>query len=125
MVDDLYPFRDGKLWGFRTQSGQVVIAPRFEGAGSFSEGFARVKVKGKWGFVNRTGDMVIEPVFDQARFFQNGYAKVQQGAIWGYVDTEGFFVENLNDPGSFLDKTGEFISERDYKNWGKPPHSRE
>ena len=61
---------------------------------------------------------------EQARLFQQGYAKVKQSDVWGYTDASGLFVEHL-DAGAFVDKTGEFISERDYKNWGKPPHSRE
>ncbi len=120
MADPLYPFREGPLWGFRDASGQTVIAPQFDGAGSFSEGFARVKMNGKWGFVNTLGEMVIAPQFDQARFFQGGYAKVQQGDVWGYIDVKGFFVEKLQTNG-FLDKTGDFISEKDYQQWGKPP----
>ncbi len=124
MASDLRPFRDGNLWGFKDGGGNTVIVPKFDSAGSFSEGLARVKVNGKWGFVNAEGQMIIEPLFDQARFFQGGYAKVQQGKIWGYIDTGGLFVEKL-DAGAFVDKTGEFISEKDYKKWGKMPRSKE
>ena len=120
MADQLYPFRDGRLWGFRDGAGQTVISAQFDGAGSFSEGFARVKMDGKWGFVNVLGEVVIAPQFDQARFFQGGYAKVQHGDVWGYIDVKGFFVEKLGASG-FLDKTGGFISEEDYQKWGKPP----
>ena len=120
----LQPFRYGSLWGFKDHNGNAVIAPQYDSVGSFSEGLARVKVNGKWGFVNERGEMVIAPQFDQARLFQNGHAKVQKGAIWGYIDSQGFFVEKL-DAGFFVDKTGDFISEKDYKNWGKPPHSKE
>ena len=120
MADMLFPFREGNLWGFRNDRGKTVIKPQFESAGSFAEGLARVKLNGKWGFVDLQGEMVIAPRFDQARFFQGGYAKVQEGAIWGYIDTKGFFAEKL-DAGSFVDKTGEFISEEDYTRWGKRP----
>lgn len=124
MADQLSPFRDGKLWGFRNPQGQVVISPQFQSAGSFSEGLARVKIDGKWGFVNLSGEVVISPQFDQARHFQAGIAKVQKGAVWGYIDVDGFFVEKL-DAGQFIDKTGEFISKQDYQNWGKTPRNRE
>ena len=116
----LLPFRDGALWGFKDNEGRIVIAPTFDSAGSFSEGLARVKVKGKWGFINVEGRMVIEPLFEQARLFQQGYAKVKQGDVWGYTDASGLFVEHL-DAGAFVDKTGEFISERDYKTGGNHP----
>lgn len=123
MTEHLRPFREGKLWGFCTANGHVVVRPQFDSVGSFSEGLARVKVQGKWGFVNASGDMVIEPQFEQARHFQGGIAKVQQGAIWGYIDPAGFFVEKL-DAGQFVDKTGEFISKEDYQKWGKHPGYR-
>ena len=123
MANQLSPFRDGALWGFRDASGHAVIPAQFDSVGSFAEGLARVKVKGKWGFVNEAGDMVIAPQFDQARFFQGGHAKVQRGDVWGYIDVKGFFVEKL-DAGNFLDKTGEFISKEEHQNWGKPPGHR-
>lgn len=124
MADDLFPFRDGDLWGFKNGAGQVVIPAQYEEAGSFSEGLARVQVQGKWGFVNVSGEMVIAPRFDQARFFQNGQAKVQEGAKWGYVDVTGRFGEQI-DAATFVDKAGTFISEQDYRNWGKPPRADE
>ena len=119
MADQLFPFRaGGGLWGFRDDQGHTMISPQYDSAGSFAEGFARVKVGGKWGFVDTRGEMVIAPKFDQARFFQGGHAKVQQGAKWGYIDVNGVFVEKL-EAGSFIDKTGEFISEKAYQDWGK------
>jgi hypothetical protein len=122
MADQLSPFREGSLWGFRETTGKTVISAQYDSAGSFSEGLARVKVNGKWGFVNTLGEMVISPQFDQARFFQGGQAKVQQGTIWGYIDVKGFFVDKL-EAGSFIDKSGAFISEQEYQKWGKPPGS--
>jgi hypothetical protein len=124
MAEQLYPFREGSLWGYRNEKGQTAIPARFDSAGSFSEGLARVRVSGKWGFVNTLGEMTIQPQFDQARFFQGGYAKVQQGSQWGYVDVKGFFVEKL-DAGTFLNKSGEFISEEEYRKWGKAPGEKE
>lgn len=124
MAESLHPFRNGALWGFKTAQEVVVIAPQYDSAGSFSEGLARVKVDGKWGFVNEVGDMVIAPQFEQARFFQGGMAKVQQGSVWGYIDVKGFFVETLQ-ADSFLDKSGDFISEQAHRDWGKPPRTNE
>lgn len=123
MADQLFPFRDGDLWGYRDDRGKVVISAQYDSAGSFAEGYARVKVAGKWGFVNVVGEMVIAPQFDQARFFQGGHAKVQQGRTWGYIDVNGVFVEKL-EAGSFIDKTGEFISEKAYEDWGKKISSK-
>ncbi len=124
MAEMLFPFREGVRWGFKNAQGHVVIKPQYDSAGSFSEGLARVKINSKWGFVNGDGLMAIAPQFDQARFFQGGYAKVQQGPVWGYVDTHGFFVEKFESE-SFLNKSGDFISEKDHRDWEKPPGTTE
>lgn len=44
-----------KGFGFYDYDGDEVIAPRYEDAGTFSEGLAPVKLNGKWGYVNREG----------------------------------------------------------------------
>jgi WG containing repeat len=38
-------------WGFINKRGSFAIAPQFDDAGSFSEGLARVSVKGKYGYI--------------------------------------------------------------------------
>jgi hypothetical protein len=43
-----FPVRD---WGFINKQGKFAIAPQFDNAGSFSEGLARVSVKGKYGYI--------------------------------------------------------------------------
>ncbi|MGF1600925.1 MAG: WG repeat-containing protein [Chloroflexi bacterium AL-N5] len=39
-------------WGYINQKGQMVIAPQFNAAGSFSEGLAWVEVDGKYGYIS-------------------------------------------------------------------------
>jgi hypothetical protein len=70
-------FKEGGRFGFRTLSGNVVAEPRFEDAGDFKEGFARVKAFGKWGFIDRNGRMAIDPFYDYAWDFLDGRAKVR------------------------------------------------
>ncbi len=62
----LLAFRQGSLWGFADQQGNVIIQPSFADAKSFSEGYAAVKVGDKWGYIDDSGTPVIEPVFDEA-----------------------------------------------------------
>ncbi len=118
------PVRQGEKWGFQDGDGRVVIEAQFEGVGSFSEGLARVKTGGKWGFIDGLGKMVIEARFEQARIFIEGQAKVKLDGRWMMIDKQGASVEEL-DAQSFLGKDGEFISEQEYKDWGKPPRSRD
>jgi hypothetical protein len=118
--DDFVPFAEGGLWGFRDTTGKTVILPKFDSAGSFSEGLARVRSDGKWGFIDTAGAWVIRPRFDQAGVFTGGVAKVKEGEHWGLVDRTGTLVDKL-DSQSYLDDRGRFISEREHKEWEKPP----
>lgn len=62
----LLAFRQGSLWGFADQRGNVVIPPSFADAKSFSEGYAAVRIGDKWGYIDDSGTPVIDPVFDEA-----------------------------------------------------------
>ncbi|EIQ8871589.1 WG repeat-containing protein, partial [Campylobacter coli] len=46
------------------KNGKIVIEPKFDGVGNFSEGLARVELNGKYGFIDKSGKIVIEPKFD-------------------------------------------------------------
>ena len=56
----------------------MLIEPQFGdySGDDFSEGLARVKIKGKWGFIDKTGCLAIEPRFRFANFFREGLAPV-------------------------------------------------
>jgi hypothetical protein len=44
--------------------------------------------------------------------------------MWCFVYTKGFFVEKL-EADSFLNQSGDFISEKDHRDWEKPPGTTE
>ncbi len=117
---DYVPFAEGEQWGFRDATGKTVIDPKFDSAGSFSEGLARVRFEGKWGFIDTSGKWVIPPRFEQARVFTGGIAKVKEAGQWGLIDRKGHVVDQV-DSESFLDDRGRFISEKEYREWEKPP----
>lgn len=100
-------------WGFFNTKGEIAIAAEFDGAESFSEGYAaaciRDKVEGnsegyslnpvpgKWGFIDTSGAWVIEPVYWDCRSFSEGLATVQfaypsRAAGWCYIDVRGNVV---------------------------------
>ena len=81
-------------YGYIHKSGVLVIPPRFEGAGVFSEGLAAVKLHGKCGYIDKTGRLVIEPRFDAARPFFGSLARVNVGDKCGYIDKAGRYVWN-------------------------------
>ena len=68
-------------WGYIDTSGEFVIAPRFamslnDSVDSFSDGLAKIRVRGKVGFIDRTGNLAIKPEFLRAGRFTDGMAWV-------------------------------------------------
>ncbi len=85
----------GKI-GFVDAYGDFKIAPIFDDALPFSDGFAAVKVDDQWGFVNANGDIVISPRFRHAFYFQQGIgmAESDQGGV--FIDRRGNVVATGN-----------------------------
>ena len=96
-------------WGFLHTSGDIVIAPQFEGVKNFGNGLAGVKVfdqtiavtdngstqyikKYKWGFIDKTGKMVIEPQYEDVERFTDGLCPVKSEGKYGYINTNGEMV---------------------------------
>lgn len=53
---DLFAYDFGNGWGFVDRQGKLMIRPRFQTAGQFSEGVAHVSACGRHGFINWQGD---------------------------------------------------------------------
>jgi hypothetical protein len=81
--------QDRGRWGFLDASGEVVIPPRFEAAGSFAEGLAPAAEGGRFGFVDASGAWVVPPRFERAGPFRDGRARVLVDGAWGFVDRTG------------------------------------
>jgi hypothetical protein len=80
---------------FIDPAGKMVIPPRFQNAGDFSEGLAWVFVWDEAGFIDRTGRMAIPPQFSEGRNFSEGLAPMRkQGWFlkWGFIDKTGKVV---------------------------------
>lgn len=69
----LIPYRKGNLWGYADADKKIIIAPAYEEADFFSEGFAAVKKSGKYGYINKTGKLVIPFRYTVAKPFRVGY----------------------------------------------------
>ena len=88
-ADPLFLIRRADHWGFMDARGKTVIQPRFDDAGYFFNGLARVKVGKLWGFTNEAGKTVIPPQFEAAGDFRERLAPVRVGRKWGYIDQKG------------------------------------
>jgi hypothetical protein len=84
------PYRKGRLWGYCDSTKAILIAPKYEDALFFSEGFAAVRLNGKYGYIDSTGRMVIPPRFYFGCTFENGFAVVfNENNLFTYIDTTG------------------------------------
>lgn len=84
-------------WGYVNENGRYIIKPKFEEAGDFIDGLARIRVHSKYGFINEKGKPKIRPQFDDARDFSEGMAAVMiynshNRPLWGFVDQRGRLV---------------------------------
>lgn len=102
----LIPFRCGKLWGYRTPQGNIVIEPQYEAASFFSEGFAAVRKDKKIAYINSRGDALTDFEFDLARPFKKGFA------VAGYGDPKKRSTMQY----VILKKNGKIITDKRYNN---------
>jgi hypothetical protein len=79
---------DGK-WGLIDKTGKEIVPPKYDNAGGFKEGLAKVKLNGKWGFIDKTGKVIVPPKYDDAWSFSEGLAKVKLNGKWGFIDKTG------------------------------------
>ena len=89
------PFEENGQWGYRSESGTVVIATRYIIAHDFSEhGIAAVADRTGWYYIDTSGKMVIRGRYDLAFPFSGSCALV----LWdgyrsvGLIDTQGDYI---------------------------------
>jgi hypothetical protein len=91
----LNSFKVEDKYGFMDEHGTVIIPPRFDVAGPFVNGLARVIVDygiSKYGYINKKGEFEIAPQFDDADNFSEGLAAVEILGKWGYINKSGKIV---------------------------------
>ena len=97
------------LWGYINPSGEFTISPRFESypngyVSSFSEGLARISVRGKDGYIDHSGAFLIQPQFPEGADFHDGMARVvTEGPVCigrkGLAEAPSRWAENLMNTG--------------------------
>lgn len=91
-------FIENDKFGFMDITGKIIIEPRFDSVGQFSEGLASVRAV--WnegtGYIDTTGQYVLEPIYLAAGRFSEDVApvkvKIQGKEKWGYINKKGDFV---------------------------------
>ncbi len=80
-------------YGFINEKGKWIIPAQFTAADQFSDGKARVQVKGKWGYIRKDGSWAIPAQCYLSYEFDSGYAAAAPKAYqWGIIDSSGKFV---------------------------------
>ena len=65
------------------------VTAKYDYAGPFCQGVARVKLDKKWGYIDTTGNVIIPPKYNEVENFSDGIARVRTGTKWGLVDISG------------------------------------
>ncbi|MGC4054699.1 MAG: WG repeat-containing protein [Paludibaculum sp.] len=88
-------------YGYVDRTGHIVIEPRFNQAGPFSEGLAAVETSARvvgnqvvdiaWGFIDKAGMLKIPDKYNFAGTFSEGFARVaiKFGVSVGYINHDG------------------------------------
>lgn len=65
------------------------LTSKYEFAGPFSDGLARVRLNKKWGFIDTTGAVIIPIRYNEVENFSDGIARVRIGQRWGLLEKTG------------------------------------
>jgi hypothetical protein len=107
--EELEIYNEGKKYGFKDKTGNIVILARYSGVRDFREGYAAVNmggktktvkqprfnssykttIGGKWGFIDGDGNMVAECIYDEVGSFTDKLAVVKSNKLYGYIDGTG------------------------------------
>lgn len=86
----------GKKFGYIDRTGTLVVPPRFDVAGPFSEGLAAMQICNTVSFIDRSGKVILATAFNEALAFRDGLAQVwsadERGLLKGYIDKTGKLV---------------------------------
>ena len=122
-LDRLERFQEDNKFGFKDETGKVVIKPTYDDAGDFAFGLAPVNMGakrdygyhppmrhgGRWGYINESGQYVLKPQFNETHPFRNGVARVHvggtlreydvhsppiwEGGEWQLIDAKGHVLK--------------------------------
>jgi hypothetical protein len=82
----------GGLCGAVRRDGTVVVPPRYDWGGTFSENRAAVRVGGLYGFVDEDGREVVKPQYRIVDDYKFGFAQVDVDGKCGLIDRDGKMI---------------------------------
>lgn len=84
------------LYGYCDSEGNCAIAPQFEDADSFGNGYAPVSQNGKWGHIDSNGNVCSPAVFDSPYSFESERAIAMKNGSPVLIDTSGTPLKSLD-----------------------------
>lgn len=98
--DTLIPYKKGKLWGFATPQGEIVITPVYDTVYFFDNGMARVRKAKLEGMISTTGKPIVPIVYSSCepddfginvndRIVVKRHFKVSKSGKLGIIDQNG------------------------------------
>ena len=86
---NLFDGIDGRRRGYFNCKGEAVISSKYDYAGDFYEGLAKVNLNDKWGYINDSGEKVISCIYDYVGDFHEGLAWVKSNGKCSYINQQG------------------------------------
>ena len=136
----LFAVKQGGKWGFINRQGEIIVKPRFDLVGHFTEEMISVKYGGewtekseygvpdydygevdvtwyeheggKWGFMNNRGEIVVPPCYDGVGNFSEGLAWVNRGG----KKNSDYLSEFTGGKFGFIDRHGREVIEVNFDN---------
>ena len=92
--EELEVFKNGNLYGFKNNSGEIVIGAEFASVKDFSEGLAAVRLpESLWGFINKSGSWVIPAKYKiDSNYGDLGYFKNNRAIVATHTIAEGRYT---------------------------------
>ncbi|TMW72897.1 WG repeat-containing protein [Alteribacter natronophilus] len=79
----------GTKWGYINETGQFIIIPELEAAGSFQENGLAVVTMGLAGIINEKGQFIVPPEYEVISPFSEGRAVMIRNSRYGLLDETG------------------------------------
>jgi hypothetical protein len=87
--------KEPERWGYIDRAGRIAIDYRFDHAGDFYDGIARVVLDGGPTYVDESGSPILKDRYDKIYSFGEGRGFVSRDKKAGYVDRNGDLVIEL------------------------------
>ena len=85
-LSDPIPYKIGDVYGYANDQGEVVISPRYSGAGFFSAGYARVKKGKMMGVIDIEGKEVVPLKYEGCKYLlDDAFSVLSEGSFSIYT----------------------------------------